>query len=123
MRGSPGIARSIMGAMSWQELADLPFAAALRAHRGALRPRGDCGCHFDKASFDDASAPDSRFLECAFTGVSFTGGALRQARFSSVWLRATCAFTGTSLAETEWTDAVLVSRRRAWRRSAPGCTG
>ena len=37
-RGSlPGPTRSIMGAMPWQELADLPFAAALRAHRGTLR--------------------------------------------------------------------------------------
>ena len=100
------------GAMPWQELADLPFAAALRAHRGRLQPRGDYDCeHFDKAAFDDASAPDSRFLECAFTGVSFNGGGLRQARFSSAWLR-DAAFTGTSLAETEWADTTLIST--AW---------
>src|SRR5258708_39594828 len=98
-----------MGAMPWQELADLPFAAALRAHRGAPRPRGDYDCdHFDKAAFDGASAPDSRFLECAFTGVSFTGGALRQARVSPVWLR-DVAFTATRLALSEWTDARLIS--------------
>jgi len=29
-----------MGAMPWRELADLPFAAALRAYRGGLGPRG-----------------------------------------------------------------------------------
>jgi len=29
-----------MGAMPWRELADLPLAAALRAHRGGLGPRG-----------------------------------------------------------------------------------
>jgi uncharacterized protein YjbI with pentapeptide repeats len=93
--------------MPWQELADLPFAAALQAHRGALHPRGDYDCeHFDQAVFDGASAPDSRFLECALTGVSFTGGGLRRARFASVWLR-DVRFTGTSLAETEWTDTEL----------------
>src|SRR5215472_16483368 len=102
----------IMGAMPWQELADLPFAAALQAHRGRLAPRGDYDCeHFDDEAFADASAPDSRFLECAFTGVRFTGGALRQARFASAWLR-DVAFTGTSLAETEWSDATLISS--AW---------
>jgi uncharacterized protein YjbI with pentapeptide repeats len=101
-----------MGAMPWQELADLPFAAALRAHHGPPGPRGDYDCeHFDKATFTGASAPDSRFLECAFTGVTFTGGALRRARFASAWLR-DAAFTGTGLAETEWTDATLIGS--AW---------
>ncbi len=101
-----------MGAMSWQELADLPFAAALRPHRGGLGPRGDYDCeHFDKTTFDEASAPGSRFLECAFTGASFTGGDLRQARFASAWLR-DVRFTGTTLAETEWTDAALLAS--AW---------
>jgi hypothetical protein len=94
----------MMGGMPWQELADLPFAAALRPHRGGLRPRGDYDCeHFDQAPFDAASAPDSRFLECVLTRVSFTGGALRQARFASSWLR-DVRFTGTTLAETEWAD-------------------
>jgi uncharacterized protein YjbI with pentapeptide repeats len=98
--------------MPWQELADLPFAAALRAHRGKLAPRGDYDCeHFDQGAFDGASAPVSRFLECAFTGVSFSGGDLRQARFASVWLR-DVRFTGTSLAETEWTDSDLADS--AW---------
>jgi uncharacterized protein YjbI with pentapeptide repeats len=97
-----------MGGMPWQELADLPFAPALRGHRGGLGPRGDYDCeHFDQAAFDAPSAPDSRFLECAFTGVSFTGGDLRQARFASSWLR-DVRFTGTSLAETEWADATLI---------------
>jgi uncharacterized protein YjbI with pentapeptide repeats len=97
-----------MGSMPWQELADLPFAAALQAHRGRLQPRGDYDCeHFDQAVFDGASAPDSRFLECAFTGVTFTGGALRHARFASAWLR-DVRFTGTSLAETEWADTELI---------------
>src|SRR5579863_361081 len=97
-----------MGAMSWQELTDLPFAAALQAHRGGLAPRGDYDCeHFEKAVFADVRAPDSRFLECAFTAVSFAGGGLRQARFTSAWLR-DVAFTGTGLAETEWTDVTLI---------------
>ena len=33
-----------MDGMPWQELADLPFAEALRPHRGGLRPRGDYDC-------------------------------------------------------------------------------
>ena len=50
-------------------------------------------------------------------------GGLRQARFASVWLR-DVRFTGTSLAETDWTDATLIpARRPGWRRSARGCTG
>jgi hypothetical protein len=55
-----------MGAMPWQELADLPFAAALRAHRGGLGPRGDYDCeHFHQAVFDGASAPGSRSMRGA----------------------------------------------------------
>jgi len=43
--------------MPWQELADLPFAAALQAHRGRLQPRGDYDCeHFD----DEASRMPAR---------------------------------------------------------------
>src|SRR5262249_57550127 len=105
MRPAPGT----LVTMPWQELADLPFAAALRPHAGGLVRRGDYDCaHCDQAVFDGADAASSRFLECAFTRVSFQGGRLRGSRLTDVWLR-DVRLTGTSLAETSWTDASIVA--------------
>jgi len=105
MRPAPGT----LVTMPWQELADLPFAVALRPHAGGLVLRGDYDCaHFDQAVFDGADAASSRFLECAFTRVSFQGGGLRGSRLTDVWLR-DVRLTGTSLAETSWTDASIVA--------------
>ena len=99
--------------MPWLELADLPFATALHPHPGGLQIGGDYDCaHFDKAVFDGADAADSRFLECAFTGVVFQGGELRRSRLTDVWLR-DVRLTGTSLAETDWTDAVFLASAAA----------
>src|SRR5215469_15474268 len=99
--------------MPWQELADLPFAAALRPHAGGLKLRGDYDCaRFDQAVFADADAASSRFLECAFTRVTFQGGWLRGSRLTDVWLR-DVRLTGTSLAETSWTDATFVASAAA----------
>ena len=101
--------------MPWLELADLPFATALHPHPGGLQIGGDYDCaHFDKAVFDGADAADSRFLECAFTGVVFQGGELRRSRLTDVWLR-DVRLTGTSLAETDWTDAVFLASAAAGR--------
>src|SRR5215472_13619705 len=99
--------------MPWLELADLPFAAALEAHRGglALGESYDCA-HFDRIAFDDPDAAESRFLECAFTHASFQNGHLRRCRFSDVWLR-DVRLTGTDLAETRWMDTVLVASAAA----------
>ena len=95
--------------MPWLELTDLPFAAALQPHQGGLELGGDYDCvHFDKAAFEGADAASSRFLECAFTGVSFQDGGLQRSRLTDVWLR-DVRLTGTSLAETEWTDATLIA--------------
>jgi uncharacterized protein YjbI with pentapeptide repeats len=99
--------------MPWLELADLPFAAALRPHPGGLALRGDYDCaHFDQAVFDGADAASARFLECAFTRVTFQGGGLRGSRLTDVWLR-DVRLTGTDLAETSWTDSVLVASAAA----------
>jgi uncharacterized protein YjbI with pentapeptide repeats len=99
--------------MPWLELADLPFAAALRPYTGGLQPDGDYDCvHVDQAAFDGANAANSRFLECAFTRVSFHGGGLQRSRLTDVWLR-DVRLTGTSLAETDWTDAALVASAAA----------
>jgi uncharacterized protein YjbI with pentapeptide repeats len=69
--------------MRGQELADLPFAAALTPHQGSLVAGGDYDTvHFDRLSFTDADASGSRFLECALTHASFPAGQLRRARFT-----------------------------------------
>ena len=91
------------------ELAGLPYAAALQPHRGGLSPDGNYDtAHFDQLAFDDVSAANARFLECAFTRVSFQGGQLRRARFSQIWLR-DVRVIGTVLAETDWQDATFVA--------------
>ncbi len=95
--------------MEPQELAELPYAAALQPHRGGLSPDGNYDTiHFDQLVFDDASAANARFLECAFTRVSFQAGQLRRARFSQVWLR-DVRVIGTVLAETDWQDAAFAT--------------
>jgi uncharacterized protein YjbI with pentapeptide repeats len=91
-----------------RELADLPYAAALTAHEGGLEDGALYDTvHFDKAQFDQPKASASRFLECAFTGVSVQGGRLRRCRFTDVWLK-DARMTLTDLAETQWTDATFL---------------
>ncbi len=95
--------------MEPRELAELPYAAALQPHRGGLRPDEDYDTvHFDQLAFDDASAANARFMECAFTQVSFQAGRLRRARFTHVWLR-DVRMMGTCLAETSWQDATFTA--------------
>jgi hypothetical protein len=53
-----------MGGMPWRELADLPFAAAPRPHRGGVAPRGDYDCeHFDQAAFDQLAGMTALLAE------------------------------------------------------------
>jgi uncharacterized protein YjbI with pentapeptide repeats len=93
--------------MNWLELTDLPFAAALTPHPGALAPGGDYdSAHFDQLTIDGADAPGSRFLECAFTHVSFQGGQLRRARLTDVWLR-DVRLMATGLAESAWAGVLM----------------
>lgn len=93
--------------MRWRELADLPFVAALTPQAGPLAAGGDYdSAHFDQVSFDTPRAPDSKFLECAFTSVSVQGGQLRRARFTDVWLR-DVRLAGTGLAETTWVNSAF----------------
>jgi uncharacterized protein YjbI with pentapeptide repeats len=95
--------------MEPRELAELPYATALQPHRGGLSPDENYDTiHFDQLAFDDASAANARFLECAFTQVSFQAGQLRRARFSQVWLR-DVRIISTVLAETDWLDATFVA--------------
>ena len=95
--------------MELRELADLPYAAALRPHEGGLRADEEYDCeHFDQLAFDDVTATNARFMECALTQVSFQAGKLRRARFTDVWLRDVRLMT-TNLAETSWQDVTFAS--------------
>ena len=93
--------------MQWTELADLPFAAALQIHRGGLAPAEAYECaHFDQLDLCQPDAAGSRFLECAFTGVSIQEGQLRRARFTDVLLR-DVRLISTTLAESGWVGAAV----------------
>ena len=94
--------------MAPRELADLPYAAMLTPHSGGLAADGKYDTvQFSELTFDEQSAANATFLECAFTQVSFQGGQLRRSRFSDVWLR-DVRLTGTDLAETSWLDATII---------------
>jgi uncharacterized protein YjbI with pentapeptide repeats len=93
--------------MDWQDVGDLPFAAALEPHAGGLAPGTEYdGVHFDQLSLDEPHAASSQFIECAITGVSFQGGRLPKARFRDVLLR-DVRLIATSLAESRWTDVAV----------------
>jgi uncharacterized protein YjbI with pentapeptide repeats len=93
--------------MDWHELADLPFAAHLTPAPGGLAHDGAYdGAHFDQLTMAEPQAVNSRFIECAFTGVSVQGGRLERARFSDVWLADT-RLVATSLAQTHWLDVTF----------------
>jgi uncharacterized protein YjbI with pentapeptide repeats len=80
----------------------------LTPHSGGLAAHGQYDTvRFGELTFDEPSAANAKFLECAFTQVSFQGGQLRRSRFSDVWLR-DVRLTGTDLAETSWLDATII---------------
>ncbi|HZG05018.1 MAG TPA: pentapeptide repeat-containing protein [Streptomyces sp.] len=92
-----------------RELADLPYAEYLQPFRGRLESEGTYDTvHFDGNGFEDADCGGARFMECAFSSVSFTGGHYRRTRFNDVWLH-TVRWVGADLAETEWLDAEITS--------------
>ncbi len=94
--------------MAPRELADLPYAAALTPHSGGLAADGEYDTvRFSERVFNEPTARNAKFLECAFTGVSFQGGQLRGSRFGDVWLQ-DVRLTGVDLAETNWLDATVV---------------
>lgn len=88
-------------------LADLPYAHLLSPHSGPLRSDGRYDTvHFDGGEYTDQSAGGAGFLECAFTGVAFSGVRLRQARFNEVWAQAG-RWVGCDLSESEWQDSAF----------------
>jgi uncharacterized protein YjbI with pentapeptide repeats len=91
------------------ELTDLPFAAHLTPAEGGLTARGDYDTVlFERTDFDEPSAGSARFLECAFSKVSVTGGKLQRARLRDVWIR-DLRLTGTNVSESEWLDVTVLA--------------
>jgi uncharacterized protein YjbI with pentapeptide repeats len=85
-------------------LDELPFARALSPHDSGLAADTLYDTvHFDGVSFDDADLSGCRFLECALTRVSVTGGQLRRASFTDVYLR-DVRLVSAGLTETTWID-------------------
>jgi uncharacterized protein YjbI with pentapeptide repeats len=90
------------------DIADLPYAAALRPHQGDLAADGEYDtAHFDQIAFDDPDARNAKFLECAFTQVSVQGGRFRRARFSDAWFR-DLRLMAADLAQTSWVDVTVI---------------
>jgi uncharacterized protein YjbI with pentapeptide repeats len=93
----------------YQELSELPFASALAPHDGEWWPDETYDAvHVDGGTLAEVSAVGSRFMECAFTQVTFDGGSFRRARLSDVWLRE-ARLVASDLSETDWLDAAFVS--------------
>ena len=91
------------------ELSDLPFAAHLTAADDGLAPGGDYDTVlFERAEFDQPNAASARFLECAFSKVSVTGGKLQRTRLRDVWIR-DLRLTGTNVSESEWLDVTVLA--------------
>jgi uncharacterized protein YjbI with pentapeptide repeats len=91
-----------------EEIGDLPYADALRAYDGPWKPDETYDAiHVDGGTVEAMDAAHARFLECAFTQVTFDGGTARRARLSDVWLRE-ARLVAVDLAESEWLDATLI---------------
>ncbi len=90
-------------------LTDLPYAALLQPHAGALVPdaRYDT-VHFDRVELAESDGAGSRFLECAVTDCVVSGGSLRAAVFNEVWLHGS-RFVGAGLADSDWQDCAAES--------------
>lgn len=91
-----------------REMADLPYAAYLQAYRGELAGKAD----YDTILFDDlqfsTAADRARFIECAFTGVTFGDARFRECLFNDVWVH-NSHWMGTDLVDSKWLDAELVA--------------
>src|SRR5215469_4930834 len=95
-------------ARAWpQELADLPYAAALTPGRLDGGTEYDT-VHFGRADLDDPDASGARFLECAFTGVSVQGGRFRRSRFIDTWIEG-ARMVLSDFAGTQWTDVTFLN--------------
>jgi uncharacterized protein YjbI with pentapeptide repeats len=93
--------------MTWQQLADLPFASALTpAPAGLTAGEQYDGAHFDQAELADQDGSGSHFLECALTRLTLSGCRLTQAQFADVWLQ-DVRLISAGLARTSWRDVTF----------------
>ena len=91
------------------ELADLPYAAHLSPAEGDLAPHGEYDTVlFERAEFDQPNAASARFLECAFSKVSMTGGKLQRVTLRDVWIR-DWRLTASTIAESNWLDVTVIA--------------
>jgi len=95
--------------MKLPDLPDLPYAAALIRHEGALESGSDFDTVlFERCEFDNPRAPGTRFLECAFRQVSIMDGNLQRSGLRYVWAR-DLRLTGTSLADSSWHEVTVLA--------------
>jgi uncharacterized protein YjbI with pentapeptide repeats len=93
--------------MTWAQLADLPFAAALTRSPAALAAGEQYdGVHFDQAELTGADGSGSHFLECALTRLTLSDCQLTQAQFADVWLQ-DVRLISTGLTRTSWRDVTF----------------
>lgn len=94
-------------ALTPRELGDLPFASHLEPG-GTIEVAGEYDCaHFDELQLDRIEATGALFTECAFSGLTVTGGSFRSARFNDAWMHGS-QWTGVDASDTSWLDAELV---------------
>jgi len=92
-----------------RELAALPYAHRLVAFDEEFARDGDHESeHFADRVIDDVEGGGSVFTECAFSGVTFSGGRLRRARFDDVWMHGV-RVVGTDFVESAWMDVECVA--------------
>jgi len=91
-----------------KDIGDLPYADMLAPHEGGLADGGDYDTvHFDQVTFEEENASGARFLECALSRVTVTGGRYRRTRFSNSWLK-DVRMTLPDLAESGWSETTVV---------------
>lgn len=90
-----------------QELGDLPYAGDLVPYEGNWTDHEYDTVHVHGVTVTGADAASARFIECAFTQVTFDGGGFRRARFIDSWFHEV-RFVGTDLTETSWQDVTVI---------------
>lgn len=94
-----------------RQLAELPYAEYLIPAPANEAPERDTthDCiHFENTTFQDTDHGSPRFLECAFSGATFTAGRYRSARFNDVWMDSV-RLLSTDLAESDWQDTEMIA--------------
>ena len=90
-----------------RKLEALPYAQYLEPHDGPLVPDSRYeGLHLSDAVIDDPEVAGARFLESAFSSVTFNAGHWRASRFHDVWIDAV-RWIGGDLSSVNWLDVEI----------------